>query len=81
MPYSSIQDVTIRQGLIERMFGLASVLIENAAQQQVYVGRNGRSTAVFSGVIIQGLSLADANKITTILKTTVLGRSSGQYGL
>lgn len=81
MPYSSIQDVTIKQSLIERMFGLASVMIENAAQQQVYVGRNGRPVSVFSGVMIRGLSLADANKITVILKTTVLGRSSGQYGL
>jgi membrane protein YdbS with pleckstrin-like domain len=81
MPYSSIQDVTVKQGIIERMFGLARVFIENAAQQQVAIGRNGRPEAVFSGVILQGLSISDAKKITDILKTTVLGKDSSHYGL
>jgi uncharacterized membrane protein YdbT with pleckstrin-like domain len=81
MPYSSIQDVTVKQGIIERLFGLARVFIENAAQQQVAIGRNGRPEAVFSGVILQGLSISDAKKITDILKTTVLGKDSSHYGL
>lgn len=81
MPYSSIQDVTVKQGVIERLFGLAKVVIENAAQQQMVVGRRGQQVVGFAGVILQGLSLADANKITDILKTTVLGRNSSRYGL
>lgn len=81
MPYSSIQDVSVKQGVIERLFGLAKVVIENAAQQQMIVGRNGRQMVGFAGVILQGLSIEDANKITDVLKTTVLGRNNTQYGL
>lgn len=80
MPYSSIQDVSVQQGVIERMVGLAKVRIENAAQAQVVQSRRG-PMSVFSGVLIQGLSVADANKITNILKTTVLGKNTTQYGL
>ncbi len=81
MPYSSIQDVSVKQGVIERFFGLAKVIIENAAQQPMMIDRNGRQVVGFSGIILQGLSLADANKITNVLKTTVLGKNSSRYGL
>ena len=82
MPYSSIQDVTVRQGVLERFFGLGKVVIENAAQQQMVVGRAGaQQLGGFGGVMIQGVSIEDANKITNILKSTVLGRNSSQYGL
>ncbi len=80
MPYSSIQDVTVKQGVLDRFFGLAKVVIENAAQQQVQVGRRGNQVQ-FAGIIIQGISLDDANKITNVLKTTVLGRNTAAYGL
>lgn len=81
MPYSSIQDVTVRQGVVERFFGLAKVVIENAAQQQMISTRYGKQPVGFAGVILQGISIEDANKITNLLKTTVLGRNSTQYGL
>ncbi len=81
MPYSSIQDVSVKQGVIERLFGLAKVVIENAAQQPVTIGRYGRQEVGSAGVMLQGLSLADANKITHILKTTVLGKNSSRHGL
>lgn len=81
MPYSSIQDVTVQQGVIERLFGLAKVVIENAAQQPMMVSRRGQQVVGFAGVVLQGLSLADANKITNVLKTTVLGRNNSRYGL
>lgn len=80
MPYSSIQDVTVQQGILERMVGLAKVRIENAAQQTMQMSR-GRTVSVFTGVILQGISLEDANKITNILKTTVLGKNTAHYGL
>jgi membrane protein YdbS with pleckstrin-like domain len=79
MPYSSIQDVTVKQGVLDRLFGLADVRIENAATQSIPTGRG--QIPVFSGVLLQGLTLVDANKITDILKTTVLGRNSSKYGL
>lgn len=82
MPYSSIQDVTVTQGVIERLFGLAKVVIQNAAQQPTIIaGRSGQQVVGFSGVLLQGLSLSDANKISTVLKTAVLGRNTSHYGL
>ncbi len=81
MPYSSIQDVTVRQGVLERILGLGSVSIENAAQQAMVIGRRGQPMGNFSGINLQGLSIEDANKITDILKTTVLGKNNSQYGL
>ncbi len=80
MPYSSIQDVTVQQGILERLVGLAKVRIENAAQQTIQTG-SGQRMAMSGGVVLQGLNLSDANKITNILKTTVLGRNTSQYGL
>ncbi|MEA2715650.1 MAG: uncharacterized protein QOG91_678 [Candidatus Parcubacteria bacterium] len=80
MPYSSIQDVTVTQGVLERLVGLARVRIENAAQQTMVTSR-GNSLSVFTGVLLQGISLADANKITEILKTTVLGKNTSRHGL
>lgn len=81
MPYSSIQDVTVRQGVVERFFGLAKVVIENAAQQTVSVGRYGQKSTISSGIVLQGFTIAEANKIADTLKTTVLGRNSSKYGL
>jgi putative membrane protein len=81
MPYSSVQNVTVKQGVIERIFGLAKVVIENAAQQPVVVGRNGQQVVGSAGIVLQGLSLADANKIANILKTIALGKNSSGYGL
>ncbi len=81
MPYSSIQDVSVQQGVLERFVGLASVRIENAASgQMVTVGR-GAAAMAFSGVVLQGLTLEDANKITDMLKTTVLNSNTSRYGL
>lgn len=80
MPYSSIQDVTVQQGVLERLVGLAKVRIENAAQQTMRTSR-GNTVSVFTGVILQGISLADANKITNLLKSTVLGKNTSRYGL
>ncbi len=80
MPYSSIQDVTINQGMVDRLFGIASVVIENAAQQ-TFTSKNGKQVSVFNGVSIEGISLDDAKKITDMLKTTVLGVNTSKHGL
>jgi putative membrane protein len=79
MPYSSIQDVTVSQGVLDRMFGIAGVRIENAATQSITT-KNGR-VAVFNGIVLLGISLADARKITEVLKSSVLGRNSSRFGL
>ena len=80
MPYSSIQDVTVRQGVLDRVFGLGKVVIENAAQQSIMAGR-GQQIPVFTGVMIVGVSIEDANKITNILKETVLINHHSNNGL
>lgn len=81
MPYSSIQDVTVRQSFIERLFGLGRVVIENASQQSVVVGRGGNKEALFNGIILQGFSISDAREITNTLKSTVLGKGGSKYGV
>ena len=32
MPYKSIQNVTLNQGVLDRMLGISTVIIQNAAQ-------------------------------------------------
>lgn len=80
MPYSSMQDVTVKQGIVDRLFGIANVVIENAAQQTT-ISKYGQPIPVFNGISIQGISLEDAKKITDMLKTTVLGLNTGKHGL
>ena len=81
IPYNTVQDVNIKQGIIDRMFGLADVMIENAAQAQfVPQGRYGTKFA-FQGVTIQGVSLADANHITDVLRGILLTKNPQNTGL
>jgi len=74
VPYNTLQDVTVSQGVIERMFGLSSVRIENAASGQMVVGRNGRP--IFNGIMIPGQTSANAQKITEALKNVILSKPS-----
>lgn len=76
LPYRSVQDVTVSQGIIERFLGIATVRIENAAAAQM-VGR----TMVSSAVLIPGQPLVRANEISDAIKKVALTRSSTQTGL
>ena len=60
MPYNTIQDVSINQSFINRMFGIYTVVIENA------VG-GGKAIALI------GLSKQSAEEISQTLKKEVLG--------
>lgn len=81
MPYSSIQDVSVSQSFLERIFGLAKVNIENAAQSTIIV-QNGRSmTPAYNGIQLVGISPENANHITEIIKTTILRKNSSVHGL
>ncbi|MSU55527.1 MAG: hypothetical protein EXS46_03270 [Candidatus Taylorbacteria bacterium] len=75
MPYGTIQNVNVKQGVMDRILGISKVMIENAAAAQTITDNQGRITAVFSGVILQGLSLADANHITELLKGVVFSKT------
>ena len=81
MPYSSIQDVSVSQSFLERIFGLAKVNIENAAQSTTIV-QNGRSmTPAYNGIQLVGISPENASHIAEIIKTTILRKNSSVHGL
>ena len=73
VPYRSVQDVTVTQGLVERMFGLATVNIENAAQAQApqasqRFGRKGTE----SGITIPGQTPERASHIAEVVQNVAL---------
>jgi putative membrane protein len=76
VPYRAVQDVNVKQGIVERMFGLATVSIENAAAPQM-VGKK----IVGSGVAIPGQSLEKANHIAEIVRNVTLTKNTAQTGL
>lgn len=76
LPYRSVQDVAVSQGIIERMFGLATVRIENAAASQM-VGKK----MVSSGLRMPGQTLEKANKLSEIVRNITLTKNSSQTGL
>ena len=82
MPYRTVQDVIVKQGIIERMFGLATVSIQNAAanqpaQRSGWGGMTNKSQAVD----IPGQTPEDANKIAEIVRSISLTRNSARTGL
>ncbi len=79
MPYNTMQDVNLRQGVIYRMLGVADVYIENAAQQVITTKR--RTSTVPNGILLAGLELTDAKKITEVLKSIVLTKNQNKTGL
>jgi putative membrane protein len=81
MGYNSIQDVGIRQTLIDRIFGVADLIIENASGATMPAGRNGQRIAM-NGINIEGLSLADAQSVSDELKKVIINkRDSFNKGL
>lgn len=80
MPYRTVQDVVVRQGILERMFGLATVFIQNAAS--ISVPRSGGRGAIASQAMnIPGQTLEGANKIAEIVRSVSLTRNSTGTGL
>jgi putative membrane protein len=76
MPYRTIQDVIVKQGIIERMFGLATVYIQNAATVQL-----GKGRSMPQAVSIPGQTPDGANKIAEILRSIALSKNSANTGL
>lgn len=69
-PYGVIQSIFIKQDLFDRIFGLASLTIENAAQGAgAFQGVEQIETVGFIGnkVVIPGLAKADAQILKNIL--------------
>jgi len=81
MGYNSIQDVGIRQTLIDRIFGVADLVIENASGATMPARRNDQRIAM-NGINIEGLSLADAQSVSDELKKVIINkRDSFNKGL
>ncbi len=76
LPYRTVQDVVVKQGIIERLLGLATVNIQNAAAAQM-VGK----TLVQSGINVPGQPLDQANKLSDIVKNITLTKNPTQTGL
>jgi putative membrane protein len=66
VPYRAIQDVAISQGVIQRMFGISNLRIENAA----------RGFGMAGIMIIPGQSTEKANEISDFLKKIMLANSN-----
>jgi putative membrane protein len=76
LPYRAVQDVTVSQGIVDRMLGIATVEIENAAVMQV-AGKSAPSSAI----VIPGQPLAKANEISDALRRVTLTKNASQTGL
>jgi uncharacterized membrane protein YdbT with pleckstrin-like domain len=76
VPYHTIQDVIVSQGIVERMFGIATAQIQNAASAQPV--KKGASS---NGISIPGQTLERANHISDIVKGMLGARMSTQTGL
>lgn len=68
LPYSSIQDVTIKQGIVDRFFGICNVVIANASSRSV-------------GITLTGQTLESGNKISSIVKSLILKSDHSKTGL
>lgn len=77
VPYNTIQDVSVSQGIVERLLGIATVKIENAAGAQ-FISTGRRGTPAFNGLALPGQPIERAQKIAQILKEGVLSRTTQQ---
>lgn len=81
MAYNTIQDVKVNQTFIDRIFGVADLVIENAsAGMMVNVG--GKQTPVGAGgIVVEGLKLNDAKSIADEIKKVILNKGSSFKGV
>ncbi len=69
-PYRSVQDVLISQGLIDRLFGIATVTIQNAA--------NG---GLANTISLPGQPLAKAQHLSEVVRSALLSQNASKLGL
>lgn len=80
MPYSSVQNILVKQGLIDRLLGIADVQIENAATG-VVGNYKGIVKTASSSITIEGLFLKEAEALATQLRTALFGNRASATGL
>lgn len=69
LPYKSIQDILNNQGIVDRIFGLSTVTIQNAAQQMMQNSR--RSIGSGSGISLVWQPKEKAEELTKTLNDIV----------
>lgn len=76
LPYKAIQDVTVSRGVFERMLGLSTVIITNAAQFS-------QSSQNSSAIVIPGQPREKAEELSKVLNEILgkLGHSDSDMGV
>lgn len=80
MGYNTIQDVRINQNLVDRIFGVADLIIENAAGNNMPINPRTKEAA-FNGIVVEGLSLNDARFVSDELKKVISNKRDLTKGL
>ncbi len=80
LPYRSIQNVTLKQGVVDRVLGIGSVSIENAANQGYGGAQNFPSIPLGKGIMIPGQSIEKANELLGILNG-IISKSANPAGM
>ena len=79
LPYRAVQDVSVYQPFFQRLFGLATLIIENAASNVVV--RRNRSSSFSSKITIPGQPLDKAQRLNEIFNKIVAAQNSRNTGL
>ena len=69
IPYNTIQDATLSRGVVERLFGLSSVIIRNAAGLGI------------SNIVIPGQTIDKSQKIIEVLNSITTQKGSSSTGI
>lgn len=81
MGYNTIQDVKVKQSFIDRIFGVADLVIENASPGGSVVIDGNKISGNNSGIVIEGLSLVNARKIAVEMKKVIFTTFTSSKGL
>lgn len=81
MGYNTIQDVGIRQTLVDRIFGVADLVIENASGATMPQVPNQKGVAPINGIVIEGMSLDEARSVSDELKKVISNKRDMSKGL
>ncbi len=77
LTFENVQNVTVRQGPLQRFYGIANLLVETAGGGQPQPGSHGLQTTVAHRGLIEGV--ADAERIRDLIMTQL--RKSRTAGL
>lgn len=76
LPYKSIQDVMIKQSLVEKILGLSTVVVQNAANAGMNYGRRGLRAGINdANVVIPGQPIDKGQKLVEELNKVLVHRN------